>query len=104
MTRPTGAKRYALSPKPAPRKLSLKSLVARSVYFAYVNAQEAMQRDQQRQDDQAALLHQDIQANWDHSVTALQTTGLADQSQDGAGTGLDPGGSTLPPEFLQAPQ
>lgn len=101
MTKPG---RVARPPRPTRHKLTIKSQVSRAVYWAQRNAQEAMQRDQQRQDDQAALLHQDVLPNWDESQTALTTTSLEDQSGSGnaAGSALGSGG-LLPPDFVPAP-
>lgn len=83
----------------------MQSIVSRALYWQNVNAQAAEQADQQRQQDQAMLLHQDVLPNWDRSQTALATSDLTDQEGSGnsAGSALGSSGSVLPPSFLDAP-
>lgn len=98
--------RLARPPAPGRPKLSLKSQVDRIVYWALQDEARMQQEDEQRQQDQAAVLHFDVGPNWDSSAGPFETANLEDAPNGGqqTGTALTANGASPPDGFIPPPQ
>lgn len=97
--------RIARPPAPGRKKLSMKSKASRILYWALQDEAKMQQADDQRQQDQAMVLHFDVGPNWVGDPGPFETANLTDAPNGGQSTGtqLTANGASPPDGFIPPP-